>query len=269
MVAFIANLAETFSDEAFSTDNPDRDTGGAFLTYVMSFTLIRLIWKDLSRFMNVFFVDDLLQRFFIIIILAIVIVLAGTAPALDIHSESFGETLNAMISCYTLVRAAFGVMLIYYGILLPWLRRVTLTTFVLLIPSLVLWIGTLYVGMPNKIVMFFVALVLEMCMGQVHMMPVYRKMTGGYVLASDVEHHLERISAFLTVLLGSGIELLVSRSPAGHRVAPLLVSVGRSRIRPALTRRLLALRDSVVFDHLLSLLYVSLVGRIVLAVHLR
>jgi len=225
MVAFIANLAETFSDEAFSTDNPDRDTGGAFLTYIMSFTLVRLIWKDLSRFMNVFFVDDLLQRIFIIVVLAIVIVLAGTAPALDIHSESFGETLNAMIACYTLVRAAFGVMYIYYGLLLPWLRRIMLIAFLLIVPSLALWIATLYVRMPNKIVIFFVALVLETCLGQVHTMPLYGNLTKGYTLARDYEHHLERVSAFLTVLLGSGIELLVSSSPAGHRVAPLLVSM--------------------------------------------
>jgi len=52
MVAFIANLAETFSEEAFGVENEQRDTGGAFLTCSMSLTLVGRIWKDLRMFMN-------------------------------------------------------------------------------------------------------------------------------------------------------------------------------------------------------------------------
>jgi len=207
----------------------------------MSFSLVSRIWKDLRMFMNHFFVgkcqahveliirdidntfiDDYLQRFFIVLILTIVIILAGTAPALDTASSHFGQTLNAMILSYIIVRAAFGAMHLYYSILLPWLRNVQLVSFVLTLPSLALWIVTLYVHMPNKIVVFFVALVLEMILEKAHSLPVFSKLSKGYILRRDYEHYLERVSAFLTVLLGSGIELLISSSPAGHQIEPLL-----------------------------------------------
>jgi uncharacterized membrane protein len=102
MVAFIANLAETFSEEAFDIENPNRDIGGAFLTYTMSFALVSRIWKDLRMFMNQFFVDDFLQRMFIILILVIVIVVAGSAPSLEENSPDFGALINVMVISYTI-----------------------------------------------------------------------------------------------------------------------------------------------------------------------
>lgn len=191
----------------------------------MSFILVSRIWKDLRLFMNRFFVDDYLQRALIIAILAVVIVLASTAPALDVLSPGFGATLDAMITSYTIVRAMFGIIYFYYALMLPWLRKIHLSVALLSLPSIALWIGTIYTEMPGKIVIFFVTVAVETALQLIPSTPLYSKLTQGYQLQKDWEHYLERMSAFLTILLGSGIEILVSSSPAGHKLDPVLVSI--------------------------------------------
>lgn len=191
----------------------------------MSFILVSRIWKDLRIFMNQFFCDDYLQRVLIIAILVVVIVLAGTAPALNVLSPGFGSTLNAMITSYTIVRAMFGVVYLYYAIMLPWLRKIHLMVALCSLPAIGLWIGTIYTPVPGKIAIFFVTVAVEMTLEKIPSTPLYHKLTKGYQLQRDWEHYLERVSAFLTILLGSGIEILISSSPAGHKLDPILVSL--------------------------------------------
>jgi hypothetical protein len=157
-----------------------------------------------------------------------------------------------------IVRAAFGLIFLFYGLLLPWLRHIHFVAFLLTIPSLALWIGTIYLHMPNKIILFFVALAVEIILERIAVVPGYRNLTRGWRLRRDYEHYLDRMTAFFTILLGSGIELLISSSPAKHQVSSILVGIASATKSPhMLIAGNLALCRALLSDILLLIPCVS------------
>jgi len=116
-------------------------------------------------------------------------------------------------------------------------------------------------AMPSKVVIFFVALSVELVLDKVSSLPIYTKyVTKGWKMQTDYDHYLERITAFLTILLGSGIELLINQSPAGHSIEPLLVSLPLTKHDCLKLISLnTAFRRPRLHDHLLLVLFVSIV----------
>jgi len=116
--------------------------------------------------------------------------------------------------------------------------------------------------MPAKVIIFFVALSVELVLDKVSSLPIYTKyVTKGWKMQTDYDHYLERITAFLTILLGSGIELLINQSPAGHSIEPLLVSLPLTKHDCLKLISLnTAFRRPRLHDHLLLVLSVSIVN---------
>jgi Bacterial low temperature requirement A protein (LtrA) len=210
-VAVIANLADTFSETAFSPEG--RGIGTAVLEYIVLFLPVWLIWGLLRDFLNTFYKDDLSQRTFVVAILMLMFVYGNNAPfLLDEGRAQF----NFITITYLIARMSFVIVTGIYSIFIPWLRHLMLVAWILQLPAVALWTASFWVGWPGKVWMYWGAICGEYAAAILLASPWGdRLLRHGYRKALDLEHYVKRIEGFFIIIVGSGVFLLITKSPAG------------------------------------------------------
>ncbi|TVY87012.1 hypothetical protein LAWI1_G008108 [Lachnellula willkommii] len=185
----VANLSATFSGQAFTDSGVG--IGPAILEFMLLFVPIWRTWDHLRAFCINFFVDDILQRNFIVWILVLSVLYGINAPfAFDAQGEGAFFT--------------------------PFLRRQTLFKFCAMLFSSALWIAAIFVHYPAKIGLLIAANAIEHPVDIFLASPIADSwLTPGWKRSTHIDHYVERHEGFFIIILGEGVFRLIEGSPSG------------------------------------------------------
>ncbi|TVY83535.1 hypothetical protein LSUE1_G002202 [Lachnellula suecica] len=208
----VANLSATFSEQAFTESGVG--TGPAILEFLLLFVPIWRVWDTLRAFCINFFVDDVIQRTFVVWILILAVVYGINAPYAFVPEGE--NSLRILVGTYLVTRASFLVANGIQAFFIPFLRRQFLFKACTSIAASALWIGSLYVRYPAKIGLLIAANVIEHPADIFLASPVADKyLTPGYKRATHIDHYVDRHEGFFIIILGEGVFRLVEGSPSG------------------------------------------------------
>lgn len=210
-VGIISNLSEVYSNLYF---DPEQARGTAALVFVLTFLPSWRIWNILREFMSNFYMDDILQRLFVFWILVLSVFYGNNLAYL---TEDIPDIKIYCISIYLFIRCSFFIMEMVYSIWIPWLRRLMLVGFVLMLPITGLWVSAIYINGVKAVAPIACALVWEYFMPVVLEQPRVAKLLipSEYYKAIDPHHTTSRFSSFYVITLGEGVLQLISRGPLG------------------------------------------------------
>lgn len=213
-VGIIANLSRTFSTQAFTESGTG--IGPALLEFLLLFVPIWRIWDHLRAFCINFYVDDILQRTFIIWILILSVLYGINAPYASVPDDEGGNSLKILIGIYLVTRASFLVANGVQALFIPFLRRQFFfklsTTFI----SGALWIAAIYVEYPGKIGVLVAANFIEHPVDIFLASPIADAyLTPGWKRSIHIEHYVDRHEGFFIIILGEGVFRLIEGSPSG------------------------------------------------------
>lgn len=157
--------------------------------------------------------------------------------------SSFNEdpahnTYAQLVGFYLATRYAVALHFAVNYFLLPMIRGFMLASCVQVVVPTALWIGSIYVAMPDRLILIWIAIVLDMW-GQVfYFAPVqytlrYKEesdtaFTRGvrtmfeYIPAVNIEHRVERTSAFVSLVLGYSVVGILFQSNGGYNINAFL-----------------------------------------------
>lgn len=211
----VANLSATFSGQAFTDSGVG--IGPAILEFMLLFVPIWRTWDHLRAFCINFFVDDILQRNFIVWILILSVLYGINAPfAFDAQGEGGKSSLTLLIVVYLILRFSFLAANVAQAFFIPYLRRQTLFKFCATIVSSALWIAAIYVHYPAKIGLLIAANAIEHPVDIFLASPIADAwLTPGWKRSTHVDHYVERHEGFFIIIIGEGVFRLIEGSPSG------------------------------------------------------
>ncbi|KAI9893596.1 MAG: hypothetical protein M1814_006392 [Vezdaea aestivalis] len=239
-VGVIGNLAENYSRLAFESEKEGVQYSDAILAYFVCFVPAWKIWNSVSPkrpfqrertdqmaeqlrdFLNHFYSDDFVQRLFVVWILIIMLVFGNTAfYIISANEEGIVVSSGAklVVILYLTARGTFILMETLYSLAIPWLRKLVLAQWVLVLPTAALWIGGLFVSWPHQAGFLIAASLLDLILATILASPASDILLGkGYRIAHDEDHLIDRIGTFYVIILGAGVFLLINGSPAGATI---------------------------------------------------
>jgi low temperature requirement protein LtrA len=131
-----------------------------------------------------------------------------------------------LVSFYLTARLFMGGYCLLLAFILPMVRGMMITQFVLtLIPS-ALWISSIHVALPNRLALIWVAIFIDLC-GAIFVIFIVRgaKLLGPNISAwvdrvyefypaVNIEHKVERTNAFVTLVFGYSVVAIIYQSSA-------------------------------------------------------
>lgn len=203
-VAIVANFSEDLAEHA---------DGKHLAKYILIFAPAWHIWADLRELMNSFYSDDLIQRLLVLWVMALLVLYANAAKAVD-------EDISA-------IRTAAGAYLAA--------RFTTMSSF--LICSFAsfqhrtqarILCACMFVGMLITIPLFFESVSIRAKAAVVAVMIVFQEATWAltlspfvkrllklkYSTAVDIAHEIDRLAAFFIIILGEFVLVVILGDPA-------------------------------------------------------
>ncbi|KAI9830726.1 MAG: hypothetical protein M1819_005390 [Sarea resinae] len=217
-VGVVSNLADDFSEQAFYSGGAT--IGQAIVEFIILFLPAWRVWNSLRDFMNHFYVDDAVQRVFVVWILVLMLIYGNNAPYL--HDD--GSERKILLGIYLLATLSFYIMEAIYSIFIGWLRLHVLVKFIAYTPSFALWIAAIASSTGNTYGLAIGALACEVLVVVAAASPLMARWTGQYQKAADTEHWVGRLESFFILILGSGVFLLIQQSPVGRGLPPRTAS---------------------------------------------
>lgn len=202
-------MVANFSDDL--AENPD---GAHLAKYVLIFAPAWHIWADLREIMNSFYTDDLVQRFFILWVMALLVLYANNANYVDEDLHALQTTVGAY-ACARLSSAVMFMVVSFASYQHRAQARI-LSLFMLL-------------GLVFTIPLFFASVSLHAKIALVAVMIFYQEVTWGlslspwmkrklkltYSTAVDIAHEVDRLAAFFIIILGEFVYSIIAGDPAG------------------------------------------------------
>lgn len=209
-MGIIGNLAEHFSDQAFSTDSTF-SVGENVFEFIILFLIAWRIWKDLQEFMSKYHTNDLVERLFVVWIIILAMLYGNNAPSL------IGDSSSVAVIIFLVVLGSFMVVETAYSVFIPSLRREIILRVAFAALSLPLWISALYVAYPTKagLTAIVVGYLTAAFMASP---PIKRLLKQDHIENFDADHWVERIQDFFIIILGEGVLSLIRGSPLGHGI---------------------------------------------------
>ncbi|CUM67117.1 uncharacterized protein PRCAT00004806001 [Priceomyces carsonii] len=202
-VGIIANLAGDASEHA---------SGAALLKYVLFFIPAWTVWADIKDFTNYYYNEDLSQKVYILWILSLLTLFANS------HSKILDGPKEAALTVvpYILCRVSLSISLLVYSIFIPEHRVQQRLYAVLILITSSLWIPVIFIGTRAKVGLSFGILFLEQVFFIIAYHPITKKVLRlNMSTALNIEHEVERFSAFVTIALGEFLYKVVASSPLG------------------------------------------------------
>lgn len=117
-VGIISNISEHYFDQAFVEETRISSAAGDF---ILLFLPAWRIWSFLQRFLNSYFMDDVVQRMLVIWVLILAMVWGNNAPFFigNVEDENTNGS-NFLIGSYLVASMSLTVVEILYSIWIPW-----------------------------------------------------------------------------------------------------------------------------------------------------
>ncbi len=191
-------------------------SAASFVHFLVLFSLAYKIWSDLTVTVNWFEVEDCVGRFAILFVLCC---LYGFNTTLEYFFAGEHSTFTAGISFYLTQRLFMVGFQVLCSALLPMIRGSLLSNAMVGLVASALYIGAVHVEYPYNLASLFLGLFVDYAGGIVLIMAIrYLKDKEGcsttcnklaklfeFVPAINIEHRVERTSAFTTLVFGYSI----------------------------------------------------------------
>uniref|UniRef100_A0A060T932 ARAD1D15620p n=1 Tax=Blastobotrys adeninivorans TaxID=409370 RepID=A0A060T932_BLAAD len=201
-VGIVANLAATATEE---------HNGLSLLRYVLTFLPAWQVWSDLRDFMNYYYNNDLTQKALVLWILALLVVYANNASKVAMSSA---ETA-LVVGPYVLARFTMATVAFLYTFVIHQHRRQMRFYAISTYCTCALWLAVIWINVRAKVAVAFICLALEIGSYAITFHPWFKKLVRAkYSTAVNIEHEVERVSAFFIIALGESLLGIVQSSPA-------------------------------------------------------
>jgi low temperature requirement protein LtrA len=140
--------------------------------------------------------------------------------------DAFDNTYSQLVAFYLASRMFMGSYCLVISFLIPMVRGMMLMqATVVLIPSS-LWIASIYVEMPNRLALIWIAIFLDLCSLMVGIVfvqnaKIVSKRLGVFLgrafefyPAVNIEHKTERTNAFVTLVFGYSVVAVIYQNAA-------------------------------------------------------
>lgn len=215
-VGIIGNLADHFSDQAFSTDTK-YTVGRAIFEFVLLFLVAWRMWKFLQEFMSKYRTNDLMERMVVVWLLILAVCWGNDAPYI-LNPE---EPSSLAISVYLVFKVSILAVEAYYSVHLPYIRRRIILQSAMSIPILALWLPAFWLRYLTRGALLIAAIVLEYWTSALVDTPLaarFIKDERSEILHTG--HWVERVQDFYVIILGEGVLNLIRGSPLGIGITP-------------------------------------------------
>lgn len=163
--------------------------------------------------MNSFYNDDIIQRVFILWIMAVMVVFGNNAPLVD---EDIGAMRSAVAS-YMVARMSSNIAHLLYSIASYHHRQQQRLWFCMSSVALCIYIPLYFenVSIRAKIAVTAVSIFIEECIWMFCYSPVAKRLLKAkYTTAVDIAHEVDRFAAFYIIALGEFLFWCIVGSPA-------------------------------------------------------
>lgn len=203
-VGIVANLAATATEE---------HSGLSLLRYVLTFLPAWQVWSDLRDFMNYYYNNDLTQKILVLWILSLLVVYANNASKVAMSSS---ETA-LVVGPYVLARFTMATVAFLYTFVIHQHRRQMRFYAISTYCTCALWLAVIWINVRAKVAVAFICLALEITSYAITFHPWFKKLVRAkYSTAVNIEHEVERVSAFFIIALGESLLGIVQSSPAAN-----------------------------------------------------
>ena len=140
--------------------------------------------------------------------------------------DAFDSTYSQLVAFYLAARLFMGAYCFVVSFLVPMVRgMMILQAIIVLIPSS-LWIGSIYVDMPNRLALIWIAIFMDLTLMMTGIIFVQQskrisKSLGKFLErafeflpATNIEHRTERVNAFVTLVFGYSVVAVIYQSAA-------------------------------------------------------
>jgi low temperature requirement protein LtrA len=237
---------------AINGDHAAEDpTGHELLRFSITFIMSWKLWSDLALIISWFETDDILQRLSVMTIMACLLgwvsspnksfgkVTTDNGCRLTTNMlDALGETYSMLVAFYLAARLFMGAYYFLLAWVIPMVRGMMLVHVGLTVIPSAIWIGSIYVDMPQRLGLIWAAIFIELT-GPMFVILIIRGLTlpegvqpiaGGpmfprriaewirrvfeFFPAMNIEHKVERTNAFTTLVFGYSVVAIIYQNAA-------------------------------------------------------
>lgn len=218
-VGIISNLSEHCFDRLFGS--AEIPLGSSIAEFILLFLATWRIWSSLQQFLSAYYLDDFIQRIFLLFVLTLSLIWGNNSPY---FLSAFSDEISAdqshfAISTYLIALASIQLMEVIYSIWIPFIRRLVLVSWILALPASGLWVGVILTSDQVQLGLLIAAIVWEWVVSMLLHSPAGQHLQGGpqhLQRSYDARHTRRRYETFFLIALGEGVFLLVRASPLGE-----------------------------------------------------
>ena len=219
-------------------------TGYSLLRFSVTFIIGWKMWTDLTLIISWFETDDILQRFAAsspfpqrpianhfspsrISVLFVLICLFGYTLNL---SSAFDHTWTMLVAFYLTQRLFAATYFVFISYLIPMIRGTMLAHTFLALISAALWIASCHVDYPNRLGLIWIAIAFDLFYAIIIILLMRHAQRGKSPLAKklgkyfdfwpalNIEHKTERTNAFVTLVFGYSVLVLLFQNRAEYGI---------------------------------------------------
>ncbi|KAJ6442007.1 low temperature requirement A protein(LtrA) [Purpureocillium lavendulum] len=214
------------------TEEPN---GYELLRFSVTFIMSWKIWTDITLTLSWFESDDVFTRLEILFMIACL--LAFTTNMINSFSEDPSTNTYVQLVSYYLAARLFAA--VHYAITaftLPMIKGVMICSVLNILVPAALWIGSIHVEMPGRLGLIWPALALDLfaqglsiglfrwarSVGQNTSLGTRLNRFFEFYPAMNIEHRVERMNAFVSLVLGYSVVSILFQSGGGYSVNAFL-----------------------------------------------
>lgn len=141
--------------------------------------------------------------------------------------DAFHSTYSMLVAFYLAARLFMASYLAILAYVIPMIRAMMLLQVALTLIPAAIWIGSIYIDMPNRLAAIWVAIFIDLCaaMGVVLLvrgskliskqLAVWVDKAFEFYPAVNIEHKVERTNAFVTLVFGYSVVAIIYQNAAG------------------------------------------------------
>ncbi|KDN49901.1 hypothetical protein K437DRAFT_283433 [Tilletiaria anomala UBC 951] len=193
-------------------------TGASLIRYIIAYILAWFIWSLYRELNDCYWTGDIYQSVLTLFTMAMLVVFGNNATNIQ-EQLSDGPARATTIGAYLLAEfSIYGTQLFYSMHIKPY--RAQIRAHVSTWPiAVALYIGSIFASVRPAIAMVVVGLVVEYGGWAFFYSPTFKRiMKLRYSSAVAIEHEVERMTDFCTLVLGETVYSIVSNHPAGEGV---------------------------------------------------
>lgn len=202
-------IVASFSDEL--AEHPD---GRHLVKYLLVFAPAWHIWADLREIMNSYYTDDLAQRLVVLWVMALMVLYANNANAVDVDLLALRTAAGAYVVARFTTMSAFLVTSFASYHHRTQARIMAGFMFIGLFLTAPLFFEG--VSIPAKIAVVCVIIFYQEVTWALTLSPwIKGKLKLTYSTATDIAHEVDRMAAFFIIILGEFVYNIIVGNPAG------------------------------------------------------